>query len=126
VPLPWSGDAPPYGFGPGATTWLPQPADWGPLSVAAQTGDPDSVLELYRTALRLRRDTEALGDGALRFRDDLGPDVVAFDRSPGFTCVVNMGAEPVTLPAGPRVLLVSTTSALDGLLPVDAAVWLLG
>jgi len=126
VPLPWSGDAPPYGFGPGATTWLPQPADWGPLSVAAQTGDPDSVLELYRTALRLRRDTEALGDGALRFRDDLGPDVVAFDRSPGFTCVVNMGAEPVPLPAGPRVLLVSTTSALDGLLPVDAAVWLLG
>jgi alpha-glucosidase len=124
VPLPWSGDAPPYGFGPGATTWLPQPADWGPLSVAAQTGDPASVLELYRTALRLRRDTEALGDGTLRFRDDLGPDVVAFDRSPGFTCVVNMGAEPVALPAGRQVLLASTSPAPAGLLPVDAAVWL--
>ncbi|MCS7478675.1 glycoside hydrolase family 13 protein [Umezawaea endophytica] len=124
VPLPWSGDAPPYGFGPGATTWLPQPADWGPLSVAAQTGDPESTLELYRTALRLRHDTEALGDGSLRFRDDLGPGVLAFDRSPGFTCVVNMGTEPVALPAGPRVLLASTSPAPAGLLPVDAAVWL--
>jgi alpha-glucosidase len=123
VPIPWSGDAPPYGFGPGPTTWLPQPSDWGPLTVEAETGDPSSVLELYRAALRLRHDEPALGDGTLRFRDDFDSDVVAFDRDPGFTCVVNMGADPVALPEG-KVLLSSTDLPADGTLPADAAVWL--
>jgi alpha-glucosidase len=122
VPIPWSGDAPPYGFGPGSTTWLPQPPDWAGLTVAAEAGDPASVLELYRAALRLRREHPALGDGTLRFRD-LGDDVLAFDRDPGFTCVVNTGAEPVPLPPG-RVLLTSTDLPSDGTLPSDAAVWL--
>ncbi|MFD0820002.1 glycoside hydrolase family 13 protein, partial [Micromonospora zhanjiangensis] len=46
VPLPWHGDTPPYGFGPDGSTrsWLPAPTTWGPLSVAAQTGDPASTL----------------------------------------------------------------------------------
>jgi alpha-glucosidase len=124
VPLPWSGDAPPYGFSSGTTTWLPQPADWAPLTVAAQTGDPASMLELHRTALRVRRDTEALGDGTLRFRDDLGHDVVAFDRPPGFTCVVNMGDAPVPLPPGTTVLLASDPLPPDGSLPGNTAAWL--
>ena len=124
VPIPWSGDAPPYGFGPGPTTWLPQPADWGPLTVAAETGDPASMLELYRTALRLRHELPALGDGDLRFRDDPAADgVLAFDREPGFTCVVNTGPDAVVLPAG-RVLLASTDLPADGTLPPDATAWL--
>ncbi|MEU9103101.1 alpha-amylase family glycosyl hydrolase [Streptomyces xanthophaeus] len=60
VPLPWSGTEPPYGFGP-AGSWLPQPAGWDGLSVAAQTGDPHSTLELYRAALELRRALPGLG-----------------------------------------------------------------
>ena len=57
VPLPWSGDRPPYGFSPdgSARPWLDQPDDWAPLTVAAQTGDPASMLALYRAGLRLRR-----------------------------------------------------------------------
>ena len=88
-----------------------------------ERGDPASVLELYRSALRLRRDHPALGDGALRFRDEFGGDVVAFDRDPGFTCVVTMGPDPVRLPAG-EVLLASTDLPGDGTLPTDSAVWL--
>src|SRR6185369_2381272 len=62
VPLPWSGEQTPYGFGPSGTRpWLPQPDGWAGLTVAAQRADPDSMLSLYRTALRLRRD---LGLGA--------------------------------------------------------------
>ena len=56
VPIPWSGDAPPYGFGPGAgQPWLPQPLDWADRSVAAQEQDPDSTLAFYRAALAARR-----------------------------------------------------------------------
>jgi alpha-glucosidase len=123
VPIPWSGDAPPYGFGPGPTTWLPQPADWGPLTVAAETGDPTSMLELYRSALRLRHELPALGDGTLKFRDDPGEGAFAFDRDPGFTCAVNTGAAAVPLPPG-RVLLASADLPADGTLPPDTAVWL--
>jgi alpha-glucosidase len=124
VPIPWSGDAPPYGFGPSPTTWLPQPPEWAPLTVGAETGDPASMLELYRGALRLRRDTPALGDGTLSFRDDVGDGVLAFDREPGFTCVVNTGPDPVALPPG-RVLLASADLPGDATLPADTAVWLI-
>ncbi|MFF7180738.1 alpha-amylase family glycosyl hydrolase [Streptomyces sp. NPDC008121] len=62
VPLPWTADGPSLGFGP-AGAWLPQPPAWAGLSVAAQSGDPGSTLELYRSALRLRRAHPALGAG---------------------------------------------------------------
>jgi len=123
VPMPWSGDAPPYGFADKPVrTWLPQPLDWAGLTVEAQLPQPDSMLTLYRTALRLRREQAALGDGDLSWRES-PPDVLSFDREPGFTCVVNLGDSPVALPAGVRVLLAS--EPLDGgALPSDTAVWL--
>ena len=124
VPLPWSGATPPYGFTTGPTTWLPQPPNWGPLSVEAQTGDPASMLELYRTALHLRRTTEALGDGSFRFRESPDPDVLAFDRDPAFTCVVNFGTTPAPLPEHRSIALSSVPLTPDGLLPDNAAVWL--
>jgi alpha-glucosidase len=123
VPIPWSGDAPPYGFTTAAQTWLPQPADWAALSVSAESGDPSSMLELYRTALHLHRDRPELGDGALQWRAEAGGDVIAFDRGPGFACLVNMGATPVPLPDGTAVLL-SSNDLPDGVLPNDTAVWL--
>ncbi len=68
VPLPWSGEAPAYGFGPGEASWLPQPPGWAELTREREAGDPDSMLSLYRTAIALRRAHPALGAGAL----DLG------------------------------------------------------
>ncbi|WP_327085022.1 glycoside hydrolase family 13 protein [Nonomuraea sp. NBC_01738] len=121
VPLPWSGEAPPYGFGAGAT-WLPQPEGWGALTAARQDAEPDSTLALYRAALAERRRNPALGDGELAWLE-LGPEVLAFRREPGFTLVANFGDEPVALPAHGRVLLAS--GPLDGdLLPGSTAVWL--
>ncbi|MER6348974.1 glycoside hydrolase family 13 protein [Streptomyces sp. NPDC001532] len=83
VPFPWSGDEPPYGFGPeaGGPSWLPQPAGWAELSVAAQSGAPDSTLELYRGALALRRDHAALGAGDQVRWLDTPEGVLAFRRS---------------------------------------------
>ena len=125
VPVPWSGDAPPYGFSPAGATappWLPQPAGWGPLSVEAQTGDETSMLELYRAALRLRRATPALGDGELTWLDQ--PDgVLGFTRGADLVCLVNVTGEPVALPTGHDVLLVSGP-LVDGRLPAATSVWL--
>jgi alpha-glucosidase len=82
VPIPWSGRRAPYGFGPveGGPSWLPQPDSWAELSVEAQTGDPDSTLELYRTALRLRRAHPALGAGTEVTWLDAPEGVLAFRR----------------------------------------------
>ncbi|MGW7291895.1 glycoside hydrolase family 13 protein [Streptomyces xiamenensis] len=127
VPIPWSGQHPPFGFSPAdrtatATPWLPQPADWNGYSVEAQTGDPASMLELYRTALRLRRAHPALGDGTLTWLDT-PPGVLALRRDPGFVCVLNLSATPYPLPGHSSVLLASA-SVEDGVLATDQAVWL--
>ncbi|MFC4109896.1 glycoside hydrolase family 13 protein [Micromonospora zhanjiangensis] len=123
VPLPWQGDTPPFGFGPeGTTPWLPQPADWKDRTVRAQTGDPHSMLELYRAALALRRAEPALGDGTLTWLP--APDgVLAFARDSGFGCLVNLGGEAVPLPGHDRLLLASGPLD-DDRLPPDTAVWL--
>lgn len=125
VPLPWQGDTPPFGFSPdgaAAAPWLPQPTDWKDRTVRAQTGDPHSMLELYRAALALRRAEPALGDGTLTWLP-APPQVLAFAREPGFACLVNLGAEAVALPAHDRVLLASGPLH-DDRLPPDTAVWL--
>jgi alpha-glucosidase len=127
VPLPWSGDAPPYGFGTGGS-WLPQPKSWARLSVAAQTGDPESMLELYRTALALRREVPGLGDGTMHWLP-APVDVLAFAR-PGFVCTANLRPEPVEIPVPGRLLLSSVPLASAEAagpgpvqLPADACAW---
>jgi alpha-glucosidase len=85
VPLPWSGDAPPYGFTSG-TPWLPQPSDWAGLTAAAQQADEHSTLALYKRALRVRRESPVLGDGELLWRESGHDDVLAIERP---------GTEPV-------------------------------
>src|SRR5690606_13645516 len=122
VPLPWTRYGPSYGFGVDGS-WLPQPADWGARSVQAQQDDPASMLALYREALRLRRDFRALGEGQLSWLPDSGAAVLAFERRPGFACVVNLGDRPAELPAHSRVQLTSVPLD-DGMLPPDAAAWL--
>jgi alpha-glucosidase len=130
VPIPWSGDREPFGFGPAcsADPWLPQPEDWAELSVQAEFDDPYSVLWLYRDALRLRRRLSELGVGTLEWLP--APDgVLAFARGDGFVCTVNFGDEPVTVDVSGGLLLASIDGvevAVDGrtaTLPADSAAW---
>lgn len=125
VPLPWSGTAPPFGFSagdPSARPWLPQPASWRNVTAAAQAADPGSTLNLYRAALRLRRSEPGLGDGPMTWLES-GPDVLAFSRPRGFTCVVNFADSPVVLPDHREVLLASGPLE-EGNLPPGTAAWL--
>ena len=125
VPMPWSGQEPPYGFSDSRVTWLPQPSDWASLTVALQDADTESMLTLYRAALALRHAEPALRGGVVTWLD-LGPGVVAFDLShsdgPPVTVVATAGADGVQLPAG-EVLLASEPVS-DGRLGPDASVWL--
>ncbi|MFI6873502.1 glycoside hydrolase family 13 protein [Streptomyces sp. NPDC050400] len=125
VPIPWTRTGSSYGFGDGGS-WLPQPDGWGELSVEAQTGVPGSTLELYRSALALRRAQPGLGAGGDPvWWDDVSEGVLAFER-PGFACTVNVTGAPVRIPAPGTVLLASSpVEATDGEieLPGDTTVW---
>ncbi|MFJ6700989.1 glycoside hydrolase family 13 protein [Streptomyces sp. NPDC091272] len=114
VPIPWDGELPPYGFGSGGS-WLPQPDDWRNLTVAAQTGDDGSTLELYRRALAVRRELPGLGDGEMEWLPS-ADGVLDFVR-PGFRCVLNAGPEPVELPTPGRLLATSADLRTDGTAP---------
>ena len=125
VPIPWSADAPGYGFSPTGEAWLPQPAEWAQLARDVQEDDPESTLWLYRTLLATRR-AENLGAGELEWLDGYGEDVLAFRVSTGaagsVTVLANAGSTPAPLPAG-TVLVAS--APFDGTdLPVDVAVWI--
>jgi alpha-glucosidase len=126
VPLPWSGLEPPFGFspaGPASEPWLPQPKEWRDLTVEAESGKADSMLELYRAALGIRRAEPALGDGPMTWLES--PDgVLAFDRGTSVRCVTNLSAQPVPLPAHAVVILTSGPLTADGLLAADTSAWL--
>jgi len=133
VPLPWSAGDPPYGFSPPGVerTWLPMPATWAALSVEAQRDDPDSMLSLYRTALRLRRERPELGEGTLAWLES-PPGTLAFARGADgagegtLVCAVNLNPEPVELPAFGALLLASGPVTADGAtvrLGPDTAAW---
>ncbi|MFF3004629.1 glycoside hydrolase family 13 protein [Kitasatospora sp. NPDC057940] len=127
VPIPWSGTEAPYGFGPvaGGPSWLPQPAEWAALSVEAQTGDPASTLELYRSALAVRRSQDDLGAGtAVEWLE--GPEGTLTFRRGSFVCTVNATDEPVRIAAPGKLLLSSVELVVDGgetVLAPDSTGW---
>ncbi len=124
VPLPWRGDAAPYGFTTGdARSWLPQPPGWGSLTVDAQSRDAGSPLSVVRRALRLRRRYAALSPHITW--EDAAPGCLAPRRDGvgvAMTCLVNFTDAPVELPDGD--VLLASTPLHDGRLPGESAAWL--
>ena len=124
VPIPWRADAPAYGFNDTGRSWLPQPESFARHAADVQAGDPTSTLELYRTALELRRELQ-LGTGTVAVSEEYGETALALARTTptgSYLVVTNFGAEPVHLPEGADVLLASEALA-DGAVPTDVTVW---
>ncbi len=119
VPMPWTDEGDAYGFSTGPS-WLPQPAGFSAYAVSAQSGQSASTLEMYRDALRIRRQLQ--GAEELEWVPEDNLQVLHFVRPGGWHCVTNFGTEPVTLPEG--VVRVSSVSLTDGQLPGESTVWL--
>jgi alpha-glucosidase len=90
--------------------------------VEAQAKDPDSMLGLYREALRLRHAVEGLQTDDFAWRESPA-GVLDFERGPDLRCVVNISGRPYDLGASAEVLLASA-AVKDGLLPHDSVAWL--
>ncbi|MGW0605576.1 glycoside hydrolase family 13 protein [Streptomyces sp. NPDC002644] len=124
VPIPWTREGSSHGFGPGGS-WLPQPEGWGELSVEAQTGVAGSTLELYRSALAVRRATPDLGAGEDVEWLPSQEGVLAFRRG-AFVCVANTTGEAVTFAAPGALLMASgdiTVTDGQARVPADTTAW---
>ncbi len=121
VPMPWSGEEPPFGFSLSSETWLPMPTQWAALTVEKQSGDPDSTLSFFQRALELRKRRMEFDGEGIEWLDASG-DAVIFRRPGGLICALNTGESPVPLPAGE--LLLASAALLEGKLPPDCAAWL--
>lgn len=121
VPMPWSGDAPPFGFSEASDTWLPMPPEWSALTAQRQDADPTSTLNFFRRALEWRRQ-RAEFDGTALDGLSVEDEVLTLRRAGGLRCVLNTGSTPAALPAGE--VLLSSAALVEGRLPADAAAWI--
>lgn len=78
-PMQWN-DQPNAGFSPHAP-WLPVHPNYTFRNVAAQEGDPDSILNLTRALIRLRKENPALAQGDQTFVSVGSQRVLAYDRA---------------------------------------------
>jgi alpha-glucosidase len=119
VPLPWTAEGTSFGFGAGEAH-LPQPEWFSRYAVDAQDGVEGSTLELYRKALKLRRELQTAEE--LEWVETGNAQVLHFSRHGGWQSVTNFGAESVELPAGE--VLLSSGPLEAGKLPGNTTVWL--
>jgi alpha-glucosidase len=79
LPMPWNGDTD-AGFSTSKTPWLPVSPDYKTRNVAVETRDPNSLLNFYRTLIKLRKQDAQLRDGEFVGLDVDNPNVISFLR----------------------------------------------
>jgi alpha-glucosidase len=126
APVPWT-TAPPHGWD-GAEPWLPFPPESDTRSVEASKAANDSMLQLYRKLLSVRRASPALRAGRLELMDP-ADGVIAYERihdGDRRTVLVNFTSEPKRVDRGGIVELSSTGAGegqpFSGTLRADEAV----
>ncbi|MFT8357554.1 glycoside hydrolase family 13 protein [Bifidobacterium aquikefiri] len=130
-----------FGFSPASTNGselqrphLPQPMWFHDCAVDREESDDDSMLSLYRKALRIRHDLKVFNTDFEWLPQDSASDiadgatgnhggVIAYRRSNGWANVTNFSAAPIELPEG-EIMLASGALTADGTLPQDTSVWM--
>jgi alpha-glucosidase len=124
VPLPWeAGVGAANGFNLTGKSWLPQPEIYAAYSRDQQEGVEGSTLELYKHALKLRKQL-TLGEGSFEWvAEFVGENSLGF-RNGDILVFHNFGHTPIALPAGEII-----ASSLHGMseghaLVADQTVWI--
>jgi len=123
TPMPW--DASPHAGFSTSEPWLPLNPDWQLRNVAVESGEPGSMLALYRDLLTLRRARPALSLGDVHLLAAHG-DMLAYERTRGTERIViglNLSDRPQScdLPPG-RLLFTSGGDYVPGRLAPDQGV----
>ncbi len=122
VPLPWeSGAGAANGFNQTGKAWIPQPELYAEYSRDQQEGIEGSTLEMYKHALRLRKEL-GLGNGSFDWELEYTNATTLGYRNGGVLVIHNFGQEAIELPQG-EVIASSANAASVGIEP-DQTVWL--
>jgi alpha-glucosidase len=103
TPMQW--DATPNGAFTTGDPWLPVNPETSAVNVEAQRRDPDSIFELYRTLIRIRRASPALRRGEYRTLPNLPDQVYGYEREFGaerWFVFLNFGDAIATIDTGER------------------------
>lgn len=128
VPLPWAPNAPNFGFSP-QRAHLPQPEWFVDYTAEGEDADPNSTLNLYRAALRLRHE---LQPGAQLSWIELPQEgMFAFHRSDGWRVLTNFRPEPVSFldvpaslrPGDHQIALASLPISQRTGIPGECSIW---
>jgi len=120
VPMPWTSTGSSFGFGPGSAH-LPQPDWFKDVNVEKQDGVKGSTLEMYRDALRIRKDL-VCEEKLTWVKHWLNSNVLHFKRPNGWQSITNFGTKPIKLPKGQ--VLISSQPLVDGKIAPNTTVWL--
>jgi alpha-glucosidase len=120
VPIPWTTQGPTFGFSPSNASrrpHLPIPEWFG--TYAAEAGGVKGTLELYKKALRLRK--EIKGYEEIEWLDS--PQGVISFRRGNWVVLINIDAEEaVHVPQGE--VMITSADLENGNVPIDTTVWL--
>jgi len=111
TPMQWNGEAKAGFTSEGVEPWLPVDLGYGTINVESELDDPDSVLNLYRRLLRLRREHSALQIGSFLTHPSTTDDVFAYRResdSETVTVVLNFSKEERSIEVGRGQIVFST------------------
>lgn len=115
VPIPWSGESAPFGFTTGKP-WLPLQDSWRQFTVESELKDPHSSLNLYRSALQIRK-REFVSSGDISWSKTDG--ILSFKRGQ-VEVVLNTTDQPFLID---KEVLLSSHPITDAI-PSKAAAWL--
>ena len=119
VPLPWSGEESPFGFTTGRP-WLPMQDYWRKFTVEHELTEPDSSLNLYKSALKLRRKVFQ-GSGEITWTHTSG--VLGYRRGK-MQVLLNTSNESVPMIQLAAGNIILASAPITDSLPPHAAVWL--
>ena len=111
APIPWSPDAPGYGFTDSGDAWLPFIDEAATLNVQTQSEDPDSTLNLTKRLAALR--PQLTGEQTM---DDAGEGIVAWTRADDILVAVNFTDQELPLDVE-GALVISSDPARRGVAP---------
>lgn len=101
TPMPWhNANVAHGGFTTSDQPWLPVPQDHSALSVASQTGDPDSLRNFYKNLLAWRKNHPEIIQGDIEMLEHSNDAIIGFVRITGIVrtiCVFNVTPDAVTL-----------------------------
>jgi alpha-glucosidase len=124
VPMPWSGDKTPFGFSSGSP-WLPIPNEWSEFSVAKQNADSTSTLNLYRSALKFRKNN-LVGLGEIEWVDRGASGLISFARGE-VAVYLNTSSATLQIPTVGTLVLGSDNEVVlangNLTLPAASAAW---